>query len=269
MSRTALETRRPVRTGSPRSHLAGFGNQLRRESGTWWSTRRWWMQAVLWTLLLVGLLTVMLWVIPGLGAMADTPTMTTTEAAAQFAGVAATLAVVGTVVLSQALLIDERRSGVLEWMLSKPLDRTALLLAKLVGHGAALLTVVVLLPWLTVLVFLSLERGAVWPLRQWAGAVGLVMLLVLFHLSLVLLVTALTWSRALVIALPLAGIMGADLVTAAVPSAVEWMPWTVSRMAGAVLGAGSLGDPRPVLVTAVLTVVALAVASWSFERQEL
>lgn len=269
MSRTDLDTHEAVRSGSTRTHLAGFGNQLRRESGTWWSTRRWWTQAALWTVLLTGLLAAMLWVIPELEGMAGTTTMTTPESAAQFAGMAATLAMVGTVVLSQGLLIDERRSGVLEWMLSKPLDRTALLLAKLVGHGLALLAVVVLVPWLAALGLLTVERGELWPLDRWAGAVALVMLLVLFHLSLVLLVTVLTWSRALVIALPLAGIMGADLVIAAIPSAVGWMPWTVSRLTGSVLADGSLGDPGPVVATAVLTVVALAVSSRAFERQEL
>jgi ABC-type transport system involved in multi-copper enzyme maturation permease subunit len=269
MSRTSVDTQGPVRVRNAGARLAGFGNQLRRESGTWWSTRRWWTQSLLWTVLLTGLLTVVLWVIPGLEAMAGTPAMTTAEAAAQFAGMASTLTMVGTVVLSQGLLIDERRSGVLEWMLSKPLDRTALLLAKLVGHGVALLVVVVLVPWVVVLALLSVEHGGLWPARRWAGAVALVMLLALFHLSVVLLVAVLTWSRALVIALPLAGIMGADVVTAAVPSAVSWMPWTVSRLTGVVLGDGSLGDPGPVLATTVLTVVALAVASWAFERQEL
>lgn len=268
MSRTAVETRDLAGAGSTRNVLAGFGNQLRRESGSWWSTRRWWTQALLWTVLLTGLLAAMLWVIPGLEGMVGTP-MTTAESAAQFAGMAATLAMVGTVVLSQGLLIDERRSGVLEWMLSKPLDRTALLLAKLVGQGMALLAVVVLVPWLAALALLSVERGEVWPVDQWAGAVALVMLLVLFHLSLVLLVTVLTWSRALVIALPLAGIMGADLVIAAIPSAVGWMPWTVSRLTGSVLADGALGDPGPVVATAVLTVVALAVSSWAFRRTEL
>ena len=269
MSPTELDTHDGVRTASARRHLAGFGNQLRRESGTWWSTRRWWTQAVLWTVLLTGLLATMLWVIPELEGLAGTPTMTTAESAAQFAGMAATLAMVGTVVLSQGLLIDERRSGVLEWMLSKPLGRTALLLAKLVGHGLALLAVVVLVPWLAVLALLSVERGELWPLDQWTGAVALVMLQVLFHLSLVLLVTVVTWSRALVIALPLAGIMGADLVVAAIPSTIGWMPWTASRLTGSVLADGSLGDPGPVVATTVLTVAALAVSSWAFRRTEL
>ena len=45
MSRTAVETRDLAGAGSTRNVLAGFGNQLRRESGSWWSTRRWWTQA--------------------------------------------------------------------------------------------------------------------------------------------------------------------------------------------------------------------------------
>ena len=36
--------------------LPGFGNQTRREAARWWSTPRWWRQALVWTLLLGALL---------------------------------------------------------------------------------------------------------------------------------------------------------------------------------------------------------------------
>ncbi len=40
---------------------AGFGNLLRKESGDWWSTRRWWSQALIWGAVINGsLLSVLL-----------------------------------------------------------------------------------------------------------------------------------------------------------------------------------------------------------------
>jgi len=248
---------------------AGFTNQLTRESATWWATRRWWVQATAWGVLVNALLAVMLWVIPDLEALSGGARMSVAESAAQFTGMAATLASIATVVLSQGVLVDERRSGVLEWMLSKPLERTALLAAKLVGHATALVAVLVLAPWVGVLVLLSLADGSLWPLGRWAGATALVAALVLFHLALVLLLSVMTWSRPVILAVPLAGILGADLATAVVPDLVSVLPWSLARLAGPVLVDGTLGSVGPLLSVTVLTVACLLVGAWRFEHEEL
>jgi len=248
---------------------AGFANQLTRESATWWATRRWWVQATAWGVLVNALLAVMLWVIPDLEALSGEARMSVAESAAQFTGMAATLASIATVVLSQGLLVDERRSGVLEWMLSKPLERTALLAAKFVGHATALVAVLVLAPWVGVLVLLSLANGSLWPLGRWAGAIALVAALVIFHLALVLLLSVVTWSRPVILAVPLAGILGADLATAVVPDLMSVLPWNLARLAGPVLVDGTLGSVGPLLSVTVLTVACLLASAWRFEREEL
>jgi hypothetical protein len=68
------------------------------------------------------------------------------EAAAQFAELATVITAAGVVILSQGLLLDDQRGGLLEWLLSKPLSRLALLLAKLAGHTSGLLAAIVALP---------------------------------------------------------------------------------------------------------------------------
>lgn len=248
---------------------AGFANQLARESATWWATRRWWVQATGWTVLVNVLLAVMLWVIPDLAATSGAARMSLAESAAQFTGMAAALASIATVVLSQGLLVDERRSGVLEWMLSKPMERTALLAAKLAGHATALVAVLVLAPWLGVLVLLSLADGSLWPVGRWAGATALVAALVIFHLALVLLLSVVTWSRPVILAVPLVGILGADLATAVVPDLMSVLPWSLTRLAGPVLVDGTLGSVGPLLSITVLTVACLLGAAWRFEGEEL
>ena len=40
--------------------LRGFSNLFSKENGAWWGTRRWWINALLWTVLLVGLTAIML-----------------------------------------------------------------------------------------------------------------------------------------------------------------------------------------------------------------
>ncbi|MCD6345659.1 MAG: hypothetical protein J7M17_08695, partial [Anaerolineae bacterium] len=40
--------------------LRGFSNLFRKENEAWWGTRRWWINALLWTVLLGGLTAIML-----------------------------------------------------------------------------------------------------------------------------------------------------------------------------------------------------------------
>lgn len=255
-----------LRRGLP---LPGLANQFRRESRSWWTTRRWWVQTLTWTGLVNGLLVMVLWVIPELDALPTESVMSTEESAVQFGGIAAMLASVAAVVIAQGILIDERRLGLLEWMLSKPMSRSALLLAKFTAHAAALLVTVVLIPWVGVWLQLSLARGSPWPVRPWLGAVVLVGLLAVFHLALVIALSATTWSRALVVSIPLAGIIGTDLLITAVPGLLDLVPWTIGRLTGPVLVEGALASLGPVVSAVLLTGVFLVAATWGLRRTEL
>jgi ABC-type transport system involved in multi-copper enzyme maturation permease subunit len=251
---------------------AGLANQTRREASMWWGTSRWWRQGLVWTVLLGGLLAGVLWVLPAIMAGAegsDVAAMDLAQGAAQFTELAAFVTAVGVVILTQGVLLDEQRSGLHEWLLSKPLSRPALVLAKLAGHGSGLLFSLVLAPWLGIYLLLSLAAGQPWPVGRFLGAVGLVGLFALFHLALVLALSAVFVSRGAVLGIPLALLVGADLLVTAVPWAADGMPYLVNRVAAALVATGVLAAPGPALATAVATAALAAVAVWRFNRQEL
>lgn len=256
----------PTRTAHP---LTGFVNQTRRESGRWWATRRWWISALVWTGLVNGVLALLLWVVPNLEGAGEAAAMGTGELALQFTGLVTILAGAGTVLVCQGVLIDDRRDGLVEWLLSKPLARPALIVAKFAGHAPALLATVVGLPWIGVYAQLSLAHGAAWPVGRWAGAVALIGLVVVLQLAVVLLVSTLTTSRAAVLALPLGAMVGADLFTTFAPRAADWLPWGLGRVAGLVLAQGVLASTQLVVVTIAATLGCLVVGAWRFERSEL
>lgn len=249
--------------------LAGLGNQARLEARTWWSTRRWWTQAVLWTVILNGLLALMLWVIPRMDSVLAGVPVEPEGVAFQFGSMATAVTAIGVVIICQGVVIDDRRLGLLEWMLSKPLSRPALLLAKFGGHASGLLVSLLLLPWLVVYGQLSLAGGGVWPVGRWLGAVGLVGVVVSFHLVLVLLLSTLFDGRGAVMALPLAGVLGTDVLIDLVPRLADVLPWTLTRHVGAVLADGVLPSARPLLATSAWTVVFLVAALWRFQHTEL
>jgi ABC-2 type transport system permease protein len=107
-----------------------------RESRLWWATRRWWILTLLWTAILNGLLVAFLWIAEQAPAGPDGQQVMVgvAEVWPQYLPVAALLSTVGVVVLTQGVMLDERRSGTLEWVLTKPVSRTAFVLAKVTAH---------------------------------------------------------------------------------------------------------------------------------------
>lgn len=259
-------------TTTPGAWKAGLGNQTRREASMWWSTGRWWRQGAVWTILLGGLLAAMLWVLPGLFAEiegAETMGADLLTNAAQFAEVAAFVSAVGVVILAQGLLLDDQRLGLTEWLLSKPLSRPALVLAKLTGHASGLLAAIVALPWVAVYGLLSVAAGAPWPLGRFLGTVALVGVFVVFHLALVLALSAVFGNRGAVLAVPLALLVTADVVIGAAPWLAGWLPYTLNRVAAALLATGEIAAAGPLAAALVWSALLLGVAVWRFDRQEL
>ena len=93
--------------------LTGLGNQTRREAASWWTTGRWRRQALVWTTILAGLFVVMYWALPALlPEEAGLPTAELRQTAQQFTELAAIVTAIGVVLLTQGLILDERRNGV-------------------------------------------------------------------------------------------------------------------------------------------------------------
>ena len=258
-------------TTVPRSSpLVGTANLARREAATWWTTGRWRLQAVVWTAILAGLLAAMLWLFPSLMAGIDEAgSGDVGEMALQFPDLAAVLVAVGVVLLGQGLIIDERRNGVLEWLLSKPLARPAVIAAKFLGHAAGLITTVVAIPWVAVHIVLSIAAGTSWNVGHSLAAAGLLALVVVFHLALVLALGTLTSSRVVVLAVPLAAIVGADAVVGMVSEAFYVLPWSLGAVASLILAEGILLSAWPILATIGWTVLLLVIAAMRLQRAEL
>ena len=152
--------------------LRGFSNLFNKENRAWWGTRRWWINALLWTVLLGGLTAIMLF-----GPNEEVLEATEAEIA-QAGGVTGytlwvglnvffqfgvSVLAIGTIILSQDLIIGERQSGVAEWLLSKPVTRRAYVLAKMAAHALPILALLVGLPSAVVYGLLSFRMGAPFP----------------------------------------------------------------------------------------------------------
>lgn len=260
-----------LQTVADRGIFQGFGPLLRKENRTWWGGRRWVIQAILWQIVINGLLVMVLFVVPAL-----TPAEVAGEAnpIQGFFSIGSLAVAIGVIIMAQSALTTELQSGTAEWLLAKPVARSAFILAKLAAHTIGMLVVLIILPGAVALVLLSLAG----PVNVPAFLAGLAVLALhtFFYLTLTLMMGVLTSSRGVILAVPLAVLFGGQLaLTFASMMALQQItlltPWPLPTVATAVASGISLPADAftPIVATAVWSVLFIAIALWRFERLEV
>jgi len=97
----------------------GFANLLHKENGEWIYTGRWWMQSLLWLLIVNGVLAIVLWLVPVMDpeGMSDVGKNFGLDV---FMAVMAKLPLYAVIVITQGAIIGEKQSGTAAWILSAP-----------------------------------------------------------------------------------------------------------------------------------------------------
>lgn len=252
------------------SWTRGLAPLLRRENRKWWGTRRWLLQAILWTALIDGLLVVALYVLPAMTA-ADGAALSREEAyeagRQMFFGLGMLALSIGAIVLLQDAIIEEKASGTAEWVLSKPVSRTAYIVAKLLPNLLGMAVTMLLIPGVIGYVIFR-AFGADFTIAQFLTSGAIVALHLLFYITLTLMLGVLFDTRPPLLGLALGSLFGGSFVPIA--AIVQFTPWKLTDLV--VLPV--MGQPLPpvattmLLSTAVWSVVFIAVAIWHFNRQE-
>lgn len=256
------------RTGS--DWRRGFAPIAVREVRRWLFTRRGVVHLALWSGLLGGALALALFVIPN--AMPEDEIMTVAdrlEAGRQFFfGLGAIATAIGAIVVLQDGLIDDKSTGTVELVLSKPLSRPAYLLGRLVPNLAVFLVTMIAVP-AVVGAFLFAVVDPAFSLPDFAYAVLLLALHLVFYASLSMLLGTLLRTRGPYLGFSLGILLGGTLVPVA--DIVRFSPWKLSDVAILVAGGVPLPPDAPIMVvsTAVWSAVFLAAAIIRIERAEL
>ena len=140
-----------------------------------------------------------------------------------FAGL---FAACGVAILAQDALIGEKRSGTAAWVLSKPISRTAFLLAKLAADAIGILMTMVIVQGVIGYLIFKVFTNISFPIPNCLAALGLVALMLLFILSLTYMLGSISNARGLVVGLPLVFIFGYQIASK-FPLLVKIMPWNL------------------------------------------
>ena len=269
-----------------RGVLNGFSNLFANENHHWWGTWQWVIQVLIWLAIINGMLATVVLTAPKVelaqarmeidearGVVArKSLEQTALMVFFIFSGLAPA---VGVVILGQDAILQERQTGTAAWVLSKPVARAAFLLSKLSADALGVLVTMVLAQGLVAYFIFQVGIGMELGIPHFLAGLGLIYLLLIFYLSLTLMLSTLFRSRGPVIGIPMVLVFGNQLAGLA-PALAKTMPWNLVMDLGPQQPALAVllvqGQPlptvTPILGTAVLTVIFIAVALFKFRREE-
>jgi ABC-2 type transport system permease protein len=269
-----------------RGGLNGFGNLFQKENHHWWGTWQWVIQIMIWMLIVNGMLLMITLTAPRIEAAQASKGVTVEEAAVArgaleqtalmvffiFSGLAPA---VGVVIIAQDAIIQERQTGTVAWVLSKPVSRVAFLLSKLSADALGVLVTMVLVQGLVAYFIYKAGTGIALSLPAFLGGLGLVYLLLLFYLTLTFMLGTLFHSRGPVIGIPMVIVFGNQL-TGLAPRLGKVLPWNLvmdlgpeqPALAVMLVQGQSLPTVTPIIGTAVLILIFIVVTLWRFQQEE-
>jgi ABC-type transport system involved in multi-copper enzyme maturation permease subunit len=249
----------------------GLRNMLAKENFAWWHTRRWWIQILVAVLILNGSLALNL---------RDNLYMSIDAEAINFLMTSALFVPIIVVVLAQDAILNERHSGTTAWVLSKPLQRPAFVLSKLIAYGLGFLVTWVLIPNLIFYFQLVAAGRAGLSIPGFIGVIGLSFLNLLFYMTLALMLATLFNSRAPGLGISLLIAWSGPLLILAKPMEkyLPWLedilPWKLmssidgAPLAGYLALGAKLPTVLPIIATVLWCVLFVGVAIWRISREE-
>jgi len=262
---------------SSQTWLQGYANLVRKENHLWWHTKRWWVQTLIWWVMLTGLLAMFVWVVPSQGdSSSDAQIPPEVKCLMFFIRMAGLAPTIGVVILAQDSIHNERVSGTMAWVLTKPVSRIAFLLSKLVSNAFGILMTMVVFQGISVYLLILLATGKTLSVPLYAAMLGVLLLNNLFFLTLTVMLSILSDGRGLAMGVPLLIIFGSFIFAGMAPWLVDIMPWNLTSDFGAARPAlalsVALGQTMPtwgpVIGTAAWCLIFTGIAIWRFQREE-
>jgi len=271
-----METKIGLEVNQTQGWRLGLKNLLSRENSKWWKTSRWWVQSLVWMLITNGVLLLLLFLLPFISATFEGVNPEDLEnipdGITAFFSLAAISMPIGVVILLQGSIIDEKTLGTAEWVLSKPVSRTAFILSKLIAHALGILVTYVILQSTIAYGLISASQSKPIPILNYVKGSLLLALGLFFYLTLTLMLEVLFEKRTSVLGVALGVALGGALLINLFPALAFITPFAFPNMIPVVVQ--GLTPPGflfflPLISTAFMSLVFLAVAIWRFNHKPL
>ncbi|MCB8983269.1 MAG: hypothetical protein H6659_05580 [Ardenticatenaceae bacterium] len=265
IARRELKEKRPLEPITAKGRGGGFNNLLHKELSQWWGTSMWWIQLIIWVLILNVVSTIVML------TEALPPVELLQEVVFTFLPMAVGAVAIGTVITTQGIIVGEKQLGTAAWVMSKPASRSAFILAKALAYAIGFWTVALALPAIAFIVITRLLIPAPLALLPFLAGLGIAALSQLFYLMLTLMLGTLYNARGPVVGIGIALVMSGLLLKSFIPPVVAMVtPWYLPDISASVAVQMPLPENWfvPLLATGCWTVLFTAVALWRFSREE-
>jgi ABC-type transport system involved in multi-copper enzyme maturation permease subunit len=229
--------------------------------------------------LLAGLTGLVLFVLPAMAEAMDSPEAAAAGGPIPFAmmlgrsvffEMGTMVIAMGVIVLTQESIISELQNGVAEWLLSKPVQRRAYLLSKVLSNSLGFVFMLIVPAALAYGLF-SLRISEWYPLQPFLAAVGLMAAHAFFYLALTVLLSVSVSSRTVGLGLAFGSLFGGSLILMIFQPLMYVTPWMIAKTASAVFQGASLPAGLAwgsAVGTFCLSVALIAITQFVFERRE-
>jgi ABC-2 type transport system permease protein len=246
----------------------GLNNLVRLEFGRWFGTRLWLWQALIWSLVIGGVLA---------GILFSEASVPTSEALMIYGIMGGMMPAIAVVIIMQDVLVGEKESGTAAWVLSKPASRTAFVLSKWAAAMVGVLVAIIIIPGIVAFILISIANPGSLEAGRFALGLLAVWVNAAYYLTLTLMLGAFFNNRAGVIGIPMALAFGQQLIFGVLPFLLKILPWTIVAPAGevqiSIFTALALGESPyswlPLIVTLACIPLFLGIALWRFDKEEL
>ncbi|HSM25622.1 MAG TPA: ABC transporter permease subunit [Anaerolineaceae bacterium] len=252
----------------------GLKNLMRKESVEWWKTRRWWIQLLLWSIVINSLILLVIYAFPHAANLAgqEIPDSEIFLMAIQVLFFVASLGFgLGVVIISQDEIISEKTNGTAAWVLSKPATRVAFYLSKLFVNGFSVLILMITIPMAIAFIVLSLSYPEL-NVMAFLVAVGILVIHTFFYLCLSLMVGVFSEKRSLVLSLTLGALLGGQVLMNFVKEIVVFTPFGLSQIMIGIIVEGLNTIPVilwiPVGATFLFSVIFIFLSVWKIQKLE-
>lgn len=252
----------------------GFLNMLKKENAVWWKTRKWIVHGITWTIIITGGVSFILYFFTRQAGVVIPDPLTGykmgSAALETFFNVVGFSSVIGVIILTHDLIIGERETGTMEWVLSKPLSRSAFVLSKIMASIIWITLVMILLQGALFLLVVHLFKGEVELLYFFKG-LAVVWLICIFYISMLIFLGTQTTSRGVVLGLSFLFFLIGGAAPIYFRESIYLMPWELPKVAFAV----SMRAPwsgmliSPIVMTIFWSILFTVGALWRIERLDI
>jgi ABC-2 type transport system permease protein len=245
----------------------GLNNLLNAELGKWFRSNTWWVQSLIWIGVINAILAGLLW------SEGEVDLVEAASFFSLFMGLFPTIAII---IIMQDAIVGEKESGTAAWVLSKPLSRSAFVIAKLIANMAGVFVAMLLLPSLVAYLQLAIAAGGILNPLNFLGGLGVIYINMLFYLTLTLMLGTFFNHRGPVIGIPLALAFGQQILFGLLPFLAQVLPWTLVipygdielTIAASIIRGVAPQTLNPLYFAVFLILIFVGLSIWRFKREE-